>query len=250
MQAVREEKGIVNSSSKSVVKRIGKHNSSSVVKRVGERPKPDGNISKKVKEPKRPKKKKAKSPETLSQNAWLSDPNASVGTASDFVSLDSDTNDPVFKETSPPPKEESSSLSSSSDDEENGDGRKRSFVPKRTIKQDAMLKNTKCAFCHGIGPGKRGEGDFLKPYRLRGETIYVHEWCARMSPMVYIDEETGRLVNVGKEVRRGRTLHCAFGECDKRGATMGCGNQDCKSSFHLACAALDGCVYSPSKGLL
>lgn len=51
-----------------------------------------------------------------------------------------------------------------------------------------------------------------------------------------------RLVNVDKEIRRGRLLKCAA--CGKPGAAIGCAVKSCKNTFHLACAGAAGCWVS------
>ena len=44
---------------------------------------------------------------------------------------------------------------------------------------------------------------------------------------------------VPEAVRRGRKIKCR--ECGGKGATLGCLNRFCRSSFHLSCARNCGC---------
>ena len=44
---------------------------------------------------------------------------------------------------------------------------------------------------------------------------------------------------VPEAVRRGRKIKCR--ECGLKGATLGCLNRFCRSSFHLSCARACGC---------
>jgi hypothetical protein len=44
---------------------------------------------------------------------------------------------------------------------------------------------------------------------------------------------------VPEAVRRGRKIKCR--ECGLKGATLGCLNRFCRSSFHLSCARDSGC---------
>ena len=62
-----------------------------------------------------------------------------------------------------------------------------------------------CCLCRVKGPGKDGQGEFLRPRTINGKRVFVHEYCALFSPKVYQDE-TGALVNVGNEIHRGNAL--------------------------------------------
>lgn len=169
----------------------------------------------------------------IQKNAWTADPSTKRKVADSFLGFSSSSRKSFPKKSSralsssssSEEEENSSSPTDSSSEHFDGSGQLNAnkmvtFVPSRTLGKEALLASKRCAFCHVKGPGQHGEGNFLKSYRFANETIYVHEWCARMSPMVYIHETTGRLVNVVKEVKRGQRLYCSNSRCDKRGATM------------------------------
>ena len=83
-------------------------------------------------------------------------------------------------------------------------------------------------------------GQFLLPFVSRNgnnedkkKVYHVHQWCAEMSPEVFVNDE-GRYCNVISAINRGKQLKCAG--CGSAGATIGCQIDSCNKSFHLKCA--------------
>ncbi|KAK4535223.1 hypothetical protein CDCA_CDCA04G1248 [Cyanidium caldarium] len=61
----------------------------------------------------------------------------------------------------------------------------------------------------------------------------AHHNCIIWCPEVAVDED-GHLLNVDKAVRRAVRIKCKF--CGEKGASIGCWQDKCPNSYHLACA--------------
>ena len=110
-----------------------------------------------------------------------------------------------------------------------------------------------CAMCHlgeidkvpqrVRGPTGKSQVGLGELVLIRASTItnaWVHDQCARWSPDVYDPTGEGLLEGIPAAVRRGRMLRCKV--CNEKGATLGCLKKTCKSSYHLRCARLHGCL--------
>lgn len=66
-------------------------------------------------------------------------------------------------------------------------------------------------------------------------------WCiACAAPQVHQSED-GTLLRVLEAVRRGRQLACTY--CGRRGASLGCRVERCKTSMHVLCAQQAGATF-------
>jgi len=92
-----------------------------------------------------------------------------------------------------------------------------------------------CAFC------KRGSevGESVERFeeKISRKTVveHCHTTCALWAPLV-VSSVDGGLTNVCAEVRRAKSLKCAY--CKKVGAPSGCSESRCKKSYHIWCARL------------
>ncbi|KAI8827096.1 uncharacterized protein EV422DRAFT_563174 [Fimicolochytrium jonesii] len=118
--------------------------------------------------------------------------------------------------------------------------------------QRALPVMPKCAFCRTehhhlkfIGPSPfRNTKSVMKRKALlydsnktkwdkKSPIFWAHVACARYSPEVYLNAETGQWFNVLKALRRSRQMKCA--QCRGKGATIGCFDYRCSRSYHVAC---------------
>lgn len=96
-----------------------------------------------------------------------------------------------------------------------------------------------CVFC--------GRSSYDKEYlRLYGPMYgpfdgkyYLHMLCAIWAPNVYLSDTTNKLLNVEKEIRRGKKTQCHY--CGKPGGVLGCSNRKCRVTAHFGCAYSCGC---------
>ncbi|KAL4096292.1 hypothetical protein PRIC1_009653 [Phytophthora ramorum] len=98
---------------------------------------------------------------------------------------------------------------------------------------DALIP---CALC-GVGDDDAmlklpGDGMGVHPLIYGVQRVFVHDQCAIASPLCF--NRDGIWYNVGREIRRGRSLTCVG--CNKRGATIGCTIGACRNSYHWKCA--------------
>jgi len=89
-----------------------------------------------------------------------------------------------------------------------------------------------CALCNVKGDAVV-QGLIIGPFLADGKSEYIHEKCAVFSPMVHYDD-SDQLVNVEKEIIRGRQTRCSGCRC--LGATLGCWSPKCQKSYHMPCA--------------
>lgn len=152
-----------------------------------------------------------------------------------------------------------------SDDNSNSgnDGGDDGDMAYNTSKRKTESGFPRCAFCGEDDP-ERGEylGGFVGERPLVLETthddgavqrrrFWAHEACSRYSPEVLAPDMDGednqKWYNVAVALRRARTIKCAA--CKKRGATIGCFNERCQKSYHVACTKMPlsfferGCIF-------
>jgi len=95
----------------------------------------------------------------------------------------------------------------------------------------------RCALCHKVGHGKRGEGRLEKA----ASGIFVHSLCLRFSPKVSQNAGRVRKISAMRAIKRGQQSNCK--ECGEAGATMRCSVPECTNRYHIYCAMAGGCTF-------
>lgn len=105
--------------------------------------------------------------------------------------------------------------------------------------EDSLESFEKCALCLSVSDDypeeiKEQLKEMIGPieHKEYGYKLYLHENCAIYTPEVF-QEKNGEFKNLKKAIDRGRRTICSL--CKKRGATIGCKNEDCKKVYHYPC---------------
>lgn len=99
----------------------------------------------------------------------------------------------------------------------------------------------RCLMCSQVGDDHPEKAGRLIYYR---QNDWNHINCALWSSEVY-EEVDGSLQNFSQAVSRGQKLNCT--QCWKKGATVGCCYDNCKSNFHFVCGLVDGADFKEDK---
>eukprot|EP00094_Tigriopus_californicus_P001742 TCALIF_01684-PB protein Name:"Similar to trx Histone-lysine N-methyltransferase trithorax (Drosophila virilis)" AED:0.11 eAED:0.18 QI:0/0.63/0.41/0.91/0.90/1/12/267/3483 len=113
---------------------------------------------------------------------------------------------------------------------------KRSRIP---VKREKDFR--RCLMCSQLGDDHPEKAGRLIYYR---QNDWNHINCALWSSEVY-EEVDGSLQNFSQAVSRGQKLNCT--QCWKKGATVGCCYDNCKSNYHFVCGLVDGADFKEDK---